>query len=190
MADDHALTPTEPALQLLHEGDILRALEGADATPHRYVFNTGAAKSLAFLSGGFAFFAAAIAAWKGVETIFWLVVCAILGGVALGLAAYGLRWWRFARKNFVVLTDEHLYVGRTGRAWRIGWGVLDREALGFERMQIGTATSSLDVRVAGEEIPIHLSHPLASLENIEAFTLRLLENLRDHHGEGLEEGEE
>ena len=184
MTDDAPITTTkQPALQLLHEGDILRALEGADARPHRYVFNAAAGKALAYLSGGLAFVAAAVAVWKGVEATLWFTVCAVLGGLALGLAAYGLRWWNFARKNFVVLTDEHLYVGRTGRAWRIGWELLDRDALGFERMQVGSARAELDVQVAGESIPIHLSHPLASLEDIEAFTLRLLENLKEHEHE-------
>ncbi len=53
-------------------------------------------------------------------------------------------------------------------------------------MKIGTAHSSLDVQVAGEEIHVHLSHPLASLDDVQGFTLRLLENLRDVHGEGLD----
>lgn len=177
------------SLQLLHEGDIQRELDGLTAHVFRYEVNQPGSTALlviagVLLAGGAA--AGTLLGWGAPLGVAVAVVCAIASLVLLGFV---VRWQLHARNHFVALTDEHLITGTPRRAWRIGWESLDAEKLGFSRMEVSTSGSRLDIQVGGQEIPLLLVHPLAHLDDLPTFMMQVLGRLDPEALERMESGE-
>lgn len=182
---------SEPSLQLLHDADLNRALEGVEVRAFRYTRNTPGQRVV----GGLALIClvGCVISWFVTQWIdpFSMALGVLLGSFGGALFWYVWHWHVFAERNFVAISDEHLYVGwaaHKGRAWRIGWDLLDIESLGLRRMRTTRLSASLPIRVVGQEIELHLFGPLAYLTHYQELMGVLLKRVAaDEMGEALEE---
>lgn len=177
------------SLQLLHEGDVQRELDGLTAHVFRYEVNQPGSAALLVISGLLLAGGAAAGVLLGWSSPLGIALAVVCAGAALAIVAFVVRWQLHARDHFVVLTDAHLITGTPRRAWRIGWEALDAEKLGFSRMAVTTSGSRLDIHVGGQEIPLLLVHPIAHLEDLPTFMMQVLGRLDPEALERLESGE-
>lgn len=173
---------SEPSLQLLHDADLNRALEGVEVRAFRYTRNTPGQRVI----GGLALvcLAGCVISWFITRWVdpFSMALGVLLGSFGGALFWYVWHWHVFAERHFVAISDEHLYVGwaaHKGRAWRIGWELLDIDALGLRRMRTTRLSASLPIRVVGQEIELHLFGPLAYLPNYQELMGILLERVAE-----------
>ncbi|MFW5967357.1 MAG: hypothetical protein ACOCV2_07560 [Persicimonas sp.] len=169
----------------LFEGkrDVATALDGVEAQIFGYRLNRlgfGSVVGIGLLMAA----GAALAAWQtGLDEPLWTAVVVGLGAGALFLFARAAYWYAFAKSHFVAITDERLFVGRLDKAWAISWSILDAESLGFDDMDASALRGALDMQIAGEQIEVYLYNAFIFLNDIQAFMLSLLKELKGEEGE-------
>lgn len=169
---------SEPALQLLHDADLNRALEGVEVRAFRYTRNTAGQRVVGALA--LICVVASAISWVVTQWIdpFSMALGVILGSFGGALTWYLWHWHVFAQRHFVAVSQEHLYVGwaaHKGRAWRISWELLDVDTLGLRRMRTTRLSCTLPIQVVGQEVELHLFQPLAYLTHYQDLLGLLLE---------------
>ena len=171
-------------LRLLQGPEIKNVLLRNDVVIFRYQLNI----PIANLGGAIVLIGLALAAlcwWETrLATLLWQ---AVFAGVVLGsvsLAAWVGYWVSFAKTKIVVAAPEGLYVGGNTGMWAIAWGLLSREALGLDDLQVQRLSGSLLIQVAGQEVPLHLYNIFAYLSDIEGLMFHLLQAIEGIEAEG------
>lgn len=101
-------------------------------------------------------------------------VAIVLGLTLLSTASY---WQSFVREGLIAVSANYLFVGRKDRLWRVDWSLLDRRSMGFEDMALSPLQGFLRMRVAGQQIRVHLFNAFAYLEDVEGLMRHVLEHL-------------
>ncbi|MEM1348043.1 MAG: hypothetical protein AAGI01_05745 [Myxococcota bacterium] len=165
------------SLQLLHDGDVRRALDGISVQAWHYTVN----ERFQLLLLGVALVCALLAAALGILTqlstslAFWGT--ALAGGVAVALGVYLWRWREFAKRSFVAVGDEHFYVGDNRRAWKISWALLDRDSMGLTQMEASKFMGELLMSPAGQQVSLRLYHPLVLVEDLPGLIGSILQHI-------------
>ena len=166
------------AIQLLDEAQVKRVLEDPRTRRFYYTFNKPGSAFLLVVSG--LMLAGAAATWwqTGLITFWWFGLAALLALGALGLLAFIYTWAKFTDKHFLAMTHQHLYLGDEGNAWRIAWELLDAQALGFDAMDTNRLSGLMIVKVAGQQLPLRLYHPLVCVDDLQGFMVEVLTHLQ------------
>lgn len=109
----------------------------------------------------------------------WTFAIAVPAAAGLTIGAVAAYWYYFSETNFLAFSDDHVYVGQRDRMWSVDWSLLDREALGFEEMSVGSLGGELEFDVAGQQIPVRLYSAFVQLENIQGFMYKILQHLKE-----------
>lgn len=167
-------------IRLLHGPDVRETLKDeGEIAVFRYSLNTPIFTVALLIGavllaiGGYVWWNYGFAAWR------WSAAIAVpsAGGLAIGaVAAY---WYYFSETHFVAFSDDHVYVGERDRMWSIDWSLLDRETLGFEEMSLSSVGGSLELDVAGQQIPVRLYSAFVQLENLQGFMYKILQHLKE-----------
>lgn len=165
-------------IQLLHGPAADEALAEEPHEAFSYQMNKA---GIGFVVGGGALFlVSALVTWLftrlgGALSTSLFVLFMVLGLTLFSLATH---WMNFVRDSFVATSPSYLFVGHKGRVWRISWALLDARTMGFHDMELKTLKGFLDLRVAGQQVKIHLFNAFALLEDIQGLMLQILEHLQ------------
>lgn len=164
-------------LELLAGPAAHRALSDAGATTYRYELNRAGltmALGLAavfYAGGGLCYWQTRLAE-PG-----WTVVFVALMFAGVGLTALAAYWHQFANQQLVGVSDSRLFVGNEKALWAIAWDLLDRRTMGFENLQMTRLRGALQMRVAGQEIRLHLFNVFAYIADLEGLMHGVLSHL-------------
>ena len=164
-------------VMLLHDADVRRALLGFKGRAFHYVMNRRGANFMWVVSALALIASAATLAATGAPTLLLRVVVVACGALSVALGSFVWRWRKAAQTGFIALDEEHLYVGDNKRAWRIAWELLDAQSMGFHEFDASSGQGVLKLRVAGQEIPMQLYHPLMHIEDLQGLMVELLSRL-------------
>jgi hypothetical protein len=176
-----------PRIELIEGKAVETHFDDIDAIPFHYELNERGAVALAVCSTLLVTAAVAGAILLDITHLGYAIGIAVAGGLGLALALNLWRWKRFADRSFLAISDKKLYVGDISKVWGIDWTLLDRDALGFERMDVSSVSGELPVEVGGQRIDVHLYNALVHLKNMQGFVLHLLEHLQ-HSEQGTDLG--
>jgi hypothetical protein len=163
--------------------NVEKTLQNGDVTVFRYTVNNA---GLYLIIGiGLIFYAlAGLTYWETqLSQPVWNVAFFSLLIVGTGFNALAAYWHQFASQNVVAVSDEKLYVGGPKKLWGIDWDLLDRKAAGFDEMELSRLRGSLDMKVGGQRIKLHLFNAVAYLDDIEGLMFRLLSHLKEQQEE-------
>jgi len=134
---------------------------------------------LTLLVGGSLLAMAGMMWWNGqLQSVGWFVLFGVFNAVGLASGVLAAYWFYFSETQFLALSKQKVFVGRRNRMWSIDWQLLDREALGFEEMSVNSIGGSLEIEVAGQEIPVHIYNTFVQLDDIQGFIFRVLQHLK------------
>jgi len=165
------------SLQLLHDGDVRRALDGVSVQAWHYQVNERFQLLLLGVAVVCALIAVILGATTQLSTLLAFWGTALTGGLAVALGVYVWRWREFAKRSFVAVGDEHFYVGDNRRAWKISWELLDRETMGFAEMEAGRFMGELVMSPAGQQVPLRLYHPLTIVDDLPSLIASILHHI-------------
>lgn len=109
----------------------------------------------------------------------WIAGFSVLTTLGIGLGALAAYWYVYTETHFLAMSEETVFVGKRDRMWAIGWPLLDRESLGFEDMALSSTGGTLEIDVAGQQIPVRLYNSFVHLEDIQGFMFRILQHLKE-----------
>lgn len=171
IADDQPLV-------LLHDGDVRRVLLDFKGRAFHYHLNTAGQQLL--LAGAGVLIASCVAILLVTKlAVLWSILAAIAGVIGVATLAYIWRWRKFSQTSFVALDQDFLYIGDNKRAWRVAWGLLDAQSMGFDKLEIGKGNGKLELNVAGQKIDLQLYHPLTHVEDLQGFMFEVLTRFQD-----------
>lgn len=167
-------------IRLLHGPDVRETLKDeGEIAVFRYRLNTPVF-TVALLVGAALLAIGGFVWWNyGFSAARWTLAIAIPSGAGIAIGAVAAYWYYFSETNFVAFSDDHVYVGERDRMWSVDWSLLDREALGFEEMSVSSLGGSLELDVAGQQIPVRLYSAFVQLENIQGFMYKILQHLKE-----------
>lgn len=165
-------------MELLSGPTVEQTLKDGDVTVFRYILN----KPGLYMVLGVAFFFYALAGLTWWETQLsepvWTVAFVCLLFVGMGFSAVAAYWHQFANQNVIGVSDDRLFVGGPKKLWAVSWDLLDRQAMGFEEMELSRLRGGLNVNVGGQRIKVHLFNAIAYLNDIEGFMFGVLNNIQ------------
>lgn len=165
-------------LLLLHDGDVRRAVLDFEGQVFHYTLNKRGLRMLLVASGLALAGAVAIYVWMTFVSLLWFLASAALVVAAVVTLVTVWRWDTFSKTGFLALDDDYFYVGTSKRAWRISWELLDARALGFEEYSSERLSGLLKMQVAGQQIDLHLYHPLAYVDDLQGLMFALLSHMK------------
>ncbi|MBA2664720.1 MAG: hypothetical protein H0U74_20705 [Bradymonadaceae bacterium] len=168
-------------LHLLHGPAVQGALEAETVDEmFRYELNKYAAGAL--LGLGVLCLLGAFGTWifTRLNASLWATLFVLLMLAGLSFCSMASYWVNFVRDSFVAVSANFLFVGRSERAWKIDWSLLDKRALGLHAMELSPLKGGLVIEVAGQRIKLHLFNAFAYLVDIQTFMLHVLQRLKPH----------
>ncbi|MFU8804531.1 MAG: hypothetical protein ACNA8W_12025 [Bradymonadaceae bacterium] len=167
-------------IQLLHGPEADEVLDAESVEAFNYQINKA---GIGFaLGGGLIFLLAAFVTWlltrlDGALATTGFVILMLIG---LGLCSLVSHWMTFVKDSFIATSPQYFFVGRKGRVWRISWSILNKRAMGFHEMELSPLKGFLDLKVAGQNVKVHLFNAFAILDDIQGLMLHILEHLKEH----------